>query len=107
MHSNLDGAEPISPEQGGDAADELAYRLRQQQLTARFGLFALKTHDIDALLQEATEGVSKPEQARPCQTIFTSSRSCTGDFLVYGGLQEIKLLYGAVRSRFDTGSTGC
>ena len=54
MNSNLDGAQPIAPEQGGDAADELAYRLRQQQLTARFGLFALKTHDIDAVLQEAT-----------------------------------------------------
>src|SRR5690349_5787365 len=36
---NLDGAQPIAPEQGGDVADELAYRLRQQQLTARFGLF--------------------------------------------------------------------
>jgi len=54
---------------------------------------------------DLTEGVSKLKQARPCRTICTSSRFCTGDFPVYRGLQEIKLLHGAARSRFDTGST--
>ena len=52
-----------------------------------------------------TEGVSKLEQAPPCRTICTSSGFCTGDFPVYRGLQEIKLLHGAARPRFDTGST--
>src|SRR5215217_7782928 len=51
------------------------------------------------------EGVSKLEQAPPCRTICTSSGFCTGDFPVYRGLQEIKLLHGAARPRFDTGST--
>jgi hypothetical protein len=30
-----------SPEQGGTSADELTYRLRQQELMAAFGLLAL------------------------------------------------------------------
>jgi hypothetical protein len=64
-----------------------------------------RTFRICGLGPELTEAVSKLEQARPCRTICTSSRSCTGDFPVYRGLQEIKLLHGAARSRFDTGST--
>ncbi|WP_410218481.1 sensor histidine kinase [Paracoccus sp. (in: a-proteobacteria)] len=47
-------APAVAPEQGGGAAEELAYRLRQQQLAADFGLYALRTRDTDALLQEAT-----------------------------------------------------
>lgn len=35
-------------------SDELAYRLRQQQLVADFGYYALKTEALPALLQEAT-----------------------------------------------------
>lgn len=35
-------------------ADELAYRLRQQELIAEYGRFALNTRDIPSLLQEAT-----------------------------------------------------
>jgi hypothetical protein len=52
-----------------------------------------------------TEGVSKLEQAPPYQTICTSLDFHTGDFPVYRGLQEIRLLHGAARPRFDTGST--
>lgn len=44
----------VAPEQGGGAAEELAYRLRQQQLTVDFGRYAFRTHDTNALLQEAT-----------------------------------------------------
>ncbi|MBY3088595.1 GAF domain-containing protein [Rhizobium laguerreae] len=36
------------------APKELAYRLRQQRIAADFGYFALKTEDLDELLQEAT-----------------------------------------------------
>jgi two-component sensor histidine kinase len=45
----------------------LAYRLRQQQLTAEFGLFALKTHHIGALLQEATRVCAQGLQSRFCK----------------------------------------
>ena len=69
MNSNLDGAQPIAPEQGGDAADELAYRLRQQQLSARFGLFALKTRDIDALLQEAARTCAEGLHSEFCKVM--------------------------------------
>lgn len=44
----------VPPEQGGGAAEELAYRLRQQQLTVDFGRYAFRTHELAALLQEAT-----------------------------------------------------
>ena len=46
------------PEHGGATADELAYRLRQQEVMAAYGRFALQTHDVDALLQEATQHCS-------------------------------------------------
>ena len=38
---------------GVRAAEELEYRLRQSQLVTEFGCFAFKTHDVDAVLQEA------------------------------------------------------
>lgn len=44
----------VPPELGGGAAEELAYRLRQQQLTVDFGRYAFRTHDLADLLQEAT-----------------------------------------------------
>lgn len=54
MHDDHATAPAVAPEQGGGAAEELAYSLRQQQLTAEYGRFALRTHDTAALLQEAT-----------------------------------------------------
>jgi two-component sensor histidine kinase len=47
-------AAPVPPERGGDQAEELAYRLRQQQLITEFGCFAFKEHDMDNMLQEAS-----------------------------------------------------
>ncbi len=38
-------AQAGAPDQGGGLAEELAYRLRQQQLTAEYGRFARRTHD--------------------------------------------------------------
>jgi PAS domain S-box-containing protein len=43
-----------SPGQRETSADELAYRLRQQELLAGFGRLALETPDFMSLLQEAT-----------------------------------------------------
>ncbi|WP_020186350.1 histidine kinase dimerization/phosphoacceptor domain -containing protein [Methylopila sp. 73B] len=54
MHDDRTTAPAVAPEEGGGAAEELAYRLRQQQLTAEYGHFALRTFDTVALLQEAT-----------------------------------------------------
>jgi len=54
MNDHRAAATAIPPEQGGLAAEELAYRLKQQHLTAEFGRFALRTHELASLLQEAT-----------------------------------------------------
>lgn len=43
------------PVHSGTTADEFAYRLRQQEVMANYGRFALQTCDVDALLQEATQ----------------------------------------------------
>lgn len=51
-------AESSPTEQANDPAMDLAYRLRQQRLTADFGYFALKTDALAELLQEATRVAS-------------------------------------------------
>jgi two-component sensor histidine kinase len=51
------------------AAEELAYRLRQQQLTAEYGRFALRTHDLAALLQEATRTCALGLQSELCKVM--------------------------------------
>src|SRR3954464_11054642 len=67
MSADQSTAPATPPEQGGGAAEELAYRLRQQQLTAEFGLFALKMHHIGALLQEATRVCAQGLQSQFCK----------------------------------------
>ena len=69
MQPDQHGATPSPPEQGGDAAEELAYRLYQQQLTAEFGLFALKTRDVEVLLQEATRACAAGMYTRLCKVM--------------------------------------
>ncbi|URD35102.1 GAF domain-containing protein [Methylobacterium tardum] len=69
MDVSDNAASAIAPEQGGGMAEELAYRLRQQQLTAEFGHFALRTHDIAALLQEATRVCALGLQSEFCKAM--------------------------------------
>ena len=57
----------LPPEQGGGIAEQLAYHLRQQELTAEFGRFALRTHETAALLQEATHICSLGLQSEFCK----------------------------------------
>ena len=59
----------VAPEQGGSVAEELAYRLRQQQLAAEYGHFALRTHDTAALLQEATRICALGLQSELCKVM--------------------------------------
>ena len=60
-------AAPVPPEQGGAPTEELAYRLRQQQLTAEFGRFALRARDTASLLQEATRMCALGLQSEFCK----------------------------------------
>lgn len=63
MSKNTEGAQPVAPEQGGDAAEELAYRLCQQELTTQFSLFALKSTDLNQILQEAVRVAARGLQS--------------------------------------------
>jgi hypothetical protein len=49
------------------SADGLAYRLRQQELLARFGRLALETTDFVSLLQEATQFCAEGLNTRFCK----------------------------------------
>jgi two-component sensor histidine kinase len=44
----------LRSDRGATTSEELAYRLRQQKLMSEFASFALRTHDVDILLSEAT-----------------------------------------------------
>jgi two-component sensor histidine kinase len=102
MNSNVDGAQPIAPEQGGNAADELAYRLRQQQLMAQFGLFALRTRDIDALLQEATRTCAEGLHSEFCKVLeFLPAEN---EFVVRAGVGWKPAVVGIARTGADLDS---
>jgi two-component sensor histidine kinase len=84
MNDHFKPAPAIAPEQGADATEELAYRLRQQQLTAEFGLFALQTHDVQALLQEATRVCAAGMHSSLCKVM--QFQPTEGDFLLRAGV---------------------
>jgi two-component sensor histidine kinase len=69
MNVNDIATPAIAPEQGGNLAEELSYRLRQQQLAAEYGRFALRTHDTLALLQEATRVCALGLQSEFCKAM--------------------------------------
>jgi len=69
MNECDEDAAPVPPEQGGVAAEQLAYRLRQQQLTADYGRFALATLDLSTLLQEATRMCALGLQSEYCKLL--------------------------------------
>ncbi len=49
--------------------EELAYRLRQQQISTGFALFALKAHGAEAILQEAAQLCADGLQSRMCKVM--------------------------------------
>ena len=102
MESNRSAAPPVAPEQGGTTAEELAYRLRQQQLTAAFGLFALKTHDVDVLLQEATRVCAEGMQTQFCKVMRHQPEK--GDFLLQAGVGWKPGYVGVARAGADLNS---
>ncbi|WP_262271524.1 HWE histidine kinase domain-containing protein [Microvirga yunnanensis] len=68
-HEPREAAPGRSPEQGGTSADELAYRLHQQELLAGFGGLALRTPDFLDLLQEATRLCAQGLHVRYCKAM--------------------------------------
>lgn len=90
-----------APEQAS-AAEELAYRLRQQQLTAEYAFFALKTRDVQALLQEATRVCAQGLQSQMCKVM--EYLPAEHQFLVRAGVGWKPGVVGRARSGADTES---
>lgn len=99
MSSDYRAAPAVAPEQGGGAAEELAYRLRQQQLTAAYGLFALKTHNVAALLQEATHVCALGLQSELCKILEYLPEE--GRFIVRAGVGWKPGIVGQARTGID------
>lgn len=60
-----------APPPGGDAIE---YRLRQQRILAEFGMAALRSRDIAAMLQQATELASRGMSTRYCKFLSAPDR---------------------------------
>ena len=102
MHDDHATAPAVAPEQGGGAAEELAYRLRQQQLTAEFGRFALRTHNVAALLQEATRVCALGLQSEFCKAMEYLPEE--GQFVVRAGVGWKPGVVGQARTGADAAS---
>ncbi len=68
-HERPGAAARLSPESEGTSAEELAHRLRQQELLARFGRRALEVQDFASLLQEATHLCAEGLRTRFCKAM--------------------------------------
>lgn len=64
--------------------DELADRLRQQELVAEFGMIVLREHHLDSILEQACAAASEGLQARHAKVL--QHRAATSDFLVRAGI---------------------
>jgi len=65
-------------------ADELSYRLRQQELVSDFGLFCLRQHDVPALLEEASRACAEGLRSDLCKVLEHCPSS--NDFLTVAGV---------------------
>lgn len=72
------------PEFGADQQDELAYRLRQQELIAEFGLFALGASGIGEVMHHATRLAARGMNVDLCK--FLEYRQESDDLLVRAGV---------------------
>jgi two-component sensor histidine kinase len=64
--------------------DELTYRLRQQELVSDFGLFCLRTHDVFAVLHEATRACAEGLRSELCKVL--EHCPAQNDFLIVAGV---------------------
>lgn len=91
-----------SPRSRSDTSEQLAYRVRQQQLTADFGLFAFKTHDIPTLLHEATRACGEGLLAKLSKVL--EYLHAEGTFVVAAGIGWDSGLVGHARVSADIDS---
>ena len=83
-------------------SEELAYRLRQQEVLAGFGLFALQATDLDALLQEACR-VSAAGLGSELSKVL-EYRPSEDEFLLRAGVGWRPGVVGHARAAADLGS---
>ncbi|MBM3605431.1 MAG: GAF domain-containing protein [Alphaproteobacteria bacterium] len=102
MRNDQASTAAVAPELGGNTAEELAYRLRQQELTAEFGRYALRTHDTGALLQEATRVCALGLHSRFCKVMKYLPKE--GQFIVQAGVGWKSGVVGQARTGADTES---
>ena len=88
--------------QCGGSNEELAYRLQQQRLTAEYGRYALQTHDIPALLQEATRVCAVGLHSNLCKVMEYLPDE--GQFIVRAGVGWKPGVIGHARTGADTAS---
>ncbi|MDQ1902660.1 histidine kinase dimerization/phosphoacceptor domain -containing protein [Paracoccus sp. WLY502] len=89
-------------DQASAPSEELAYRLRQQELTAEFGRYALRTHDTPSLLQEATRVCALGLQSDFCKVMRYVPDE--GQFIVQAGVGWKPGVVGHARTGADTES---
>ncbi|CAM3288915.1 sensor histidine kinase [Paracoccus nototheniae] len=88
--------------QGGGSNEELAYRLQQQRLIAEYGRYALRTHDIPMLLQEATRVCAVGLRSNLCKIMEYLPEE--GQFIVRAGVGWKPGVIGHARTGADTAS---
>lgn len=64
--------------------DELADRLRQQELVAEFGMTVLRDHDLDSILKQACTAATEGLRTRHAKVL--QHRAATSDFVVRAGI---------------------
>ena len=92
------GGRPEQP----DAAEELEYRLHQQQFTTEYALFALQTYDVQVLLQEASRVCAQGLRSRMCKVMEYLPEEHR--FLVRAGVGWKPGIVGHARAGADTES---
>jgi two-component sensor histidine kinase len=95
-------AEDTNSPERGSATEELQYRLQQQQLAAEFALFALQTHDVQKLLQEATRICAQGLQSQMCKVM--EYLEAEGQFVVRAGMGWEPGVVGKARTGADVES---
>jgi GAF domain-containing protein len=102
MTLNPYDANATSPKQGGNVVEELAYRLRQQQLMAEFDFFSLKTNAAQELLQEATRLCAHGMHTQMCKVM--AYQADQDDLLLVAGVGWKPAYVGHARAGADLDS---
>ena len=84
VSADVGDADRGEPELGASREDELAYRLRQQELIAEFGVFALGASVIDEVMHQATRLAAQGMNVDLCK--FLEYQDATDDLLVRAGV---------------------